>query len=193
MRGAELERAIADSRFTVLPSHAYETLGKTILESYARGAGRGGHGLGIAAGIGAERARQDFCTGRAMWSNWRRPSSSSAHNLNWRRKWDAPAGSGCGEGIRLRRTTRRWLVCMSAWSTRKSNRRACRNTAGFEDRPGKDTGSDGNATSGKNRLRSSPRLVLLQLCPRSRHSLRRPSEADATGRIYWRAGCGVEV
>jgi glycosyltransferase involved in cell wall biosynthesis len=35
MRGAELERAIANSRFTVLPSHAYETLGKTILESYA--------------------------------------------------------------------------------------------------------------------------------------------------------------
>src|SRR5580698_7591496 len=34
--GAELERAIAGSRFTVLPSHAYETLGKTILESYAR-------------------------------------------------------------------------------------------------------------------------------------------------------------
>jgi glycosyltransferase involved in cell wall biosynthesis len=35
LRGAALERAIADSRFTVLPSHAYETLGKTILESYA--------------------------------------------------------------------------------------------------------------------------------------------------------------
>src|SRR5579863_8190152 len=35
MRGAELDRAIANSRFTVLPSHAYETLGKTILESYA--------------------------------------------------------------------------------------------------------------------------------------------------------------
>jgi len=34
---AELERAIADSRFTVFPSHAYETLGKTILESYAQG------------------------------------------------------------------------------------------------------------------------------------------------------------
>jgi glycosyltransferase involved in cell wall biosynthesis len=31
----DLDRAIADSRFTVLPSHAYETLGKTILESYA--------------------------------------------------------------------------------------------------------------------------------------------------------------
>jgi glycosyltransferase involved in cell wall biosynthesis len=28
---------IAQSRFTVLPSHAYETLGKTILESYAKG------------------------------------------------------------------------------------------------------------------------------------------------------------
>jgi glycosyltransferase involved in cell wall biosynthesis len=35
LRGAELDRAIASSRFTVLPSHAYETLGKTILESYA--------------------------------------------------------------------------------------------------------------------------------------------------------------
>jgi glycosyltransferase involved in cell wall biosynthesis len=37
MRGAELDRAISASRFTVLPSHAYETLGKTILESYAEG------------------------------------------------------------------------------------------------------------------------------------------------------------
>jgi glycosyltransferase involved in cell wall biosynthesis len=35
LRGPELQRAIAGSRFTVLPSHAYETLGKTILESYA--------------------------------------------------------------------------------------------------------------------------------------------------------------
>jgi glycosyltransferase involved in cell wall biosynthesis len=32
---AELDRTIERSRFTVLPSHAYETLGKTILESYA--------------------------------------------------------------------------------------------------------------------------------------------------------------
>jgi glycosyltransferase involved in cell wall biosynthesis len=31
------DRWIAPSRFTVLPSHAYETLGKTILESYAHG------------------------------------------------------------------------------------------------------------------------------------------------------------
>jgi len=31
----ERDRLIARSRFTVLPSHAYETLGKTILESYA--------------------------------------------------------------------------------------------------------------------------------------------------------------
>ena len=35
--GAQLENAIANSSFTVLPSHAYETLGKTILESYAWG------------------------------------------------------------------------------------------------------------------------------------------------------------
>ncbi len=35
LRGAELDRAVANSSFTVLPSHAYETLGKTILESYA--------------------------------------------------------------------------------------------------------------------------------------------------------------
>lgn len=36
VRGAELERALEQSRFTILPSHAYETLGKTILESFAR-------------------------------------------------------------------------------------------------------------------------------------------------------------
>lgn len=35
--GSDLDRAISASRFTVLPSHAYETLGKTILESHARG------------------------------------------------------------------------------------------------------------------------------------------------------------
>jgi glycosyltransferase involved in cell wall biosynthesis len=33
----ERDRLIAQSRFTVLPSHAYETLGKTILESFALG------------------------------------------------------------------------------------------------------------------------------------------------------------
>lgn len=37
LAGTELHQAIASSRFTVLPSHAYETLGKTILESYAEG------------------------------------------------------------------------------------------------------------------------------------------------------------
>jgi glycosyltransferase involved in cell wall biosynthesis len=37
LAGAELDREIAASRFTVLPSHAYETLGKTILETHARG------------------------------------------------------------------------------------------------------------------------------------------------------------
>ena len=34
---AERDSLIARSQFTVLPSHAYETLGKTILESYAEG------------------------------------------------------------------------------------------------------------------------------------------------------------
>ena len=33
--GSALDTAIAGSRFTVLPTHAYETLGKNILESYA--------------------------------------------------------------------------------------------------------------------------------------------------------------
>lgn len=36
VRGTELDALIVRSRFTVLPSHAYETLGKSILESYAR-------------------------------------------------------------------------------------------------------------------------------------------------------------
>lgn len=35
--GTSLTRLIAHASFTVLPSHAYETLGKTILESYAAG------------------------------------------------------------------------------------------------------------------------------------------------------------
>jgi glycosyltransferase involved in cell wall biosynthesis len=37
VRGADLDALVSRSRFTVLPSHAYETLGKTILESYALG------------------------------------------------------------------------------------------------------------------------------------------------------------
>jgi glycosyltransferase involved in cell wall biosynthesis len=37
VRGADLDRLIAAARFTVLPSLAYETLGKSILESYAWG------------------------------------------------------------------------------------------------------------------------------------------------------------
>ncbi len=35
--GPQLDRRIASSRFTVLPTHAYETMGKSILESYAWG------------------------------------------------------------------------------------------------------------------------------------------------------------
>jgi glycosyltransferase involved in cell wall biosynthesis len=34
--GADLNVLIAQSRFTIMPSHAYETFGKTILESYAQ-------------------------------------------------------------------------------------------------------------------------------------------------------------
>lgn len=35
--GAALERLISDAQFTVFPSRAYETMGKSILESYAQG------------------------------------------------------------------------------------------------------------------------------------------------------------
>ena len=56
----ERDSLIAQSRFTVLPSHAYETLGKTILESYAEGRAvwpriwdRGGSWFST--------ARRDFC------------------------------------------------------------------------------------------------------------------------------------
>jgi len=37
LQGAELQKAIEDCRFTIFPSRAYETLGKSILESYAHG------------------------------------------------------------------------------------------------------------------------------------------------------------
>jgi glycosyltransferase involved in cell wall biosynthesis len=36
LSGTKLDQVIAESRVTILPSHAYETFGKTILESYAR-------------------------------------------------------------------------------------------------------------------------------------------------------------
>ena len=58
---AERDALIARSRFTVLPSHAYETLGKTILESYARGARGGGVGFGVEAGADARTVRRDCC------------------------------------------------------------------------------------------------------------------------------------
>ena len=35
LQGAALSQAIADSRFTIFPSHAFETFGKSIVESYA--------------------------------------------------------------------------------------------------------------------------------------------------------------
>src|SRR5580692_3389660 len=50
VKGERLNAAIAESRFTVLPSHAYETFGKTILESYARGR------TVIASDLGSRRA-----------------------------------------------------------------------------------------------------------------------------------------
>lgn len=37
LQGQDLEYQIASARFTVFPSHAYETMGKSILESYAQG------------------------------------------------------------------------------------------------------------------------------------------------------------
>ena len=37
VQGEDLDRRIASARFTVFPSHAYETMGKSILESYAWG------------------------------------------------------------------------------------------------------------------------------------------------------------
>ena len=49
----ERDRLIRRSRFTVLPSHAYETLGKTILESYAEGRAVVASDLGSRANCGA--------------------------------------------------------------------------------------------------------------------------------------------
>jgi glycosyltransferase involved in cell wall biosynthesis len=49
---AERDTLIAKSRLTVFPSHAYETLGKTILESYAQARPVIAFGYGIAARVG---------------------------------------------------------------------------------------------------------------------------------------------
>jgi glycosyltransferase involved in cell wall biosynthesis len=49
LSGAALEQLIADSQFTIFPSHAYETMGKSILESYAQARGV------IASDLGSRR------------------------------------------------------------------------------------------------------------------------------------------
>ena len=100
---AQLDRLISSSRFTVLPSHAYETLGKSILESYAWGRAvvasdlgsrrelvhEGETGVLYRAGDVAQLA------GRfRFWSNDR----------NWRRRWARRGVHWWPNNIRLRTT-----------------------------------------------------------------------------------------
>jgi glycosyltransferase involved in cell wall biosynthesis len=88
----ERDRLIQRSRFTVLPSHAYETFGKTILESYA-----GGRAV-VASDLGSRRelvrhGRPAFCTVAETLTNWRGPSACWHPILSWPRTWGVPDGN----------------------------------------------------------------------------------------------------
>ena len=68
----------------MLPSHAYETLGKTILESYAYGRAV------IASDLGSRRefvqhGKLAFSIGLAKRTNWQRRSGFWQNGRNWRR------------------------------------------------------------------------------------------------------------
>jgi hypothetical protein len=82
----ERDELIAQLSFTVLPSRAYETLGKTILESYAPGRAV------IATDLGSRRESvQEGETGLPyrgeMWSSWRERCRSYGSVRNWQQGW----------------------------------------------------------------------------------------------------------
>ena len=81
VQGAALDRLIAQCRFTILPSRAYETLGKTILESYAQGRAV------IASDLGSRRefvrdGRRACCIRWAIQRNWPRQSPTCLNGLS---------------------------------------------------------------------------------------------------------------
>ena len=112
---AERDSLIAQSRFTVLPSHAYETMGKTILESYAEATSSGGIGSGIEAGTGSRGE-----TG-LLYRTGRRESTCGGDSVAWveartgREDGASRVGDGSASATRRRDTTRNCWLCMKAW------------------------------------------------------------------------------
>ena len=70
VEGKVLDRLIASSCFTVLPSRAYETLGKTILESFAWGRPVVASDLGSRRELVEQRqGDRRLCFRQETWSN----------------------------------------------------------------------------------------------------------------------------
>ncbi len=115
MAETEIEHAIANSRFTVLPSHAYETLGKTILESYAQARAV------VATDLGSRRELVDAGkTGLLYRAGDVEQLASAIQFLASQPELADKMGRAGWERVRQkpyvpRRTMQRWSACMSAW------------------------------------------------------------------------------
>jgi glycosyltransferase involved in cell wall biosynthesis len=118
LRGAELERAIANSSFTVLPSHAYETLGKTILESYA-----GGRAV-VASDLGSRRELvHEGRTGLLYKTGDVAQLASAMKFLSAQSKLAAEMGQAGRELVRVRNTPQSHYEVLISLYERLSNRR----------------------------------------------------------------------
>ena len=118
LRGRQLEDAIADSSFTVFPSHAYETLGKTILESYA-----GGRAV-VASDLGSRRELvQDGKTGLLYKTGDVAQLASAIKLLSAQPKLAAEMGRAGREQLRVRNTPQSHFEALISLYERLANRR----------------------------------------------------------------------
>ncbi len=118
LRGGQLERAIAHSSFTVLPSHAYETLGKTILESYA-----GGRAV-VASDLGSRRELvQEGKTGLLYKTGDVTQLASVIKFLSEQPQLAAEMGQAGREQVRVRNTPQSHFEALISLYERLVNRR----------------------------------------------------------------------
>ncbi len=91
--GTQLDRLIQSSRFTVLPTQAYETLGKSILESYAQGRAV------VASDLGSRRELVHEGETGVLYPRRRRGATGRRNLVS-----DRTARAGCDDGRGRTRT-----------------------------------------------------------------------------------------
>ncbi len=190
MRGEELERAIAGSRFTVLPSHAYETLGKTILESYAEARAV------VATDLGSRRELvQAGKTGLLYKTGDVEQLASAIRFLSSQPELADRMGRAGREQVRDRYTPEAHYEALIGLYERVVDRKKQSTGAprGRRTRRALVT-ANSRRPKGSRELRPPAAPCLWPYLGRSRRrSSRGISEADAPRRLYWGAGCGFKI